>query len=140
MMRLATCRCGALTARCEGEAVRISVCHCLECQRRTGSAFGVQARFKEADITVEGEFSVFESMSESGKWTKYRFCPKCGSTVAYENEDAHGLIAIPVGAFGDPDFPDPERSGYERRRHRWASVTGRGINHFWDDPSDKFSE
>jgi len=29
----------------EGEPVRVSVCHCLECQRRTGIAFSVQARF-----------------------------------------------------------------------------------------------
>ena len=30
---------GQLTASCTGEPVRVSVCHCLDCQKRTGSAF-----------------------------------------------------------------------------------------------------
>ena len=42
--RDASCSCGQLHLTCEGEPVRISVCHCLACQQRTGSAFGVQAR------------------------------------------------------------------------------------------------
>lgn len=31
------------------------------------------------------------------------------------------LIAIPVGAFADPDFPPPQLSFYESRRHAWVS-------------------
>jgi hypothetical protein len=129
MMRQAACRCGELKIRCEGDPVRVSVCHCLECQRRTGSAFGVQARFATADVTIEGDFSIYERTSDRGRWARYRFCPKCGSTVAYENEDASGLIAVPVGAFADPNFPLPQSSGYERRRHRWVSIVGGHIDH-----------
>lgn len=33
--RQASCSCGQLRLTCAGEPVRISVCHCLECQRRT---------------------------------------------------------------------------------------------------------
>jgi hypothetical protein len=44
-MRTAACWCGALTAVCEGEPARVSVCHCLACHQRSGSAFAVQARF-----------------------------------------------------------------------------------------------
>jgi hypothetical protein len=32
-IRTATCRCGRLKAECKGEPVRVSVCHCLDCQR-----------------------------------------------------------------------------------------------------------
>jgi hypothetical protein len=41
--RYAACGCEQLQLTAEGDPVRISVCHCLACQRRTGSAFGVQA-------------------------------------------------------------------------------------------------
>ena len=44
-IRKAACCCGQLRAVCQDEPVRISVCHCLDCQRRTGSAFGFQARY-----------------------------------------------------------------------------------------------
>lgn len=48
--RRATCTCGQLGVDCEGDPVRVSVCHCLPCQQRTGSAFGVQARFARAQV------------------------------------------------------------------------------------------
>ena len=43
--RRASCTCGQLHLETTGEPVRVSVCHCLDCQRRTGSAFAAQARF-----------------------------------------------------------------------------------------------
>lgn len=39
--RSATCTCGKLSIQYRDEPLKISLCHCLECQRRTGSAFGV---------------------------------------------------------------------------------------------------
>ncbi|HZZ87836.1 MAG TPA: GFA family protein, partial [Caulobacteraceae bacterium] len=53
--RVASCRCGRLRAICTGEPVRVSVCHCLECQKRTGSAFAAQARWPEAQVRLVGE-------------------------------------------------------------------------------------
>src|SRR5215471_7461464 len=43
MTRMARCRCGALHAEVSGDPIRVIVCHCDECQRRTGSVFGVGA-------------------------------------------------------------------------------------------------
>lgn len=132
-MRKASCRCGALTVVCEEEPLRVSVCHCLECQRRTGSAFGVQARFRETSVSLEGESREFERVGDSGQWARYLFCPACGSTVAYRNEDAPGVIAVPVGAFAaDPDFPVPARSIFENRRHKWVQIDGAGVEHLPD--------
>ncbi|TIT30564.1 MAG: aldehyde-activating protein, partial [Mesorhizobium sp.] len=52
--RRAECSCGQLSAVCSGEIVRISVCHCLDCKRRTGSAFSCNVRFKEGDVSIQG--------------------------------------------------------------------------------------
>ena len=82
---------------------------------------------------TEGAYSEFERTSDSGMWARFRFCSSRGSTVAYENEDAPGLVAIPVGALADPDFPRPERSGFERRRHGWVEIVGDNIEHLQDD-------
>lgn len=111
-LRVAKCRCGQLRAECHGEPQRVSVCHCLECQRRTGSAFAVQARYAKTDVAVEGSSRLYERTGDSGMWARYHFCPDCGSTVYYENEDTPGVYAIPVGAFADPTFPAPQRSIY----------------------------
>lgn len=125
--KVARCRCGELSIECEGEPERVSVCHCLECQRRTGSAFGVSARFRKPLVTVKGIHKTYERIGETGLWARYHFCPECGSTAFYENEDLPRFYAVPVGAFADPDFTAPQRSGFERRKHGWVEITGQGI-------------
>jgi len=118
--RLASCSCGQLTARVAGAPLRVSICHCLACQRRTGSPFAQQARFRCADVTVSGSASVYTLAGDSGAQARFHFCPRCGATVYYEADALPGLISIPVGAFADPGFPAPTVSVYEERMHGWV--------------------
>src|SRR5450830_2201048 len=106
-MRLALCSCGQLSARVSGEPVRISICHCLACQRRTGSAFGEQARFARQHVTFSGRSTVYERVGDEGTCATFHFCPHCGATVWYDMEGLDAFVAIPVGAFADPAFPAP---------------------------------
>lgn len=122
MERTATCSCGRLSARCQGEPVRLSVCHCLECQKRTGSAFGVQATFREENVTLSGDPSSFTRLGDEGHWAATSFCPDCGSTVWYRIERRPGMVSIPVGGFADPAFPEPRASVYEDRKHPWVEL------------------
>lgn len=128
-MREAQCRCGKARARCEGEPVRVSVCHCLECQRRSGSAFAAQARFPADKVTLSGPTRSYSHRADSGRLATYRFCPDCGSTISYEHEGFPGLIAVPVGAFADPGFPSPRFSVWEHRKHGWTVVLGDDVEH-----------
>ena len=109
--------------------MRISVCHCLACQKRTGSAFGAQARWPDAQVTVSGKSSTWVRTADSEHKITYRFCPVCGSTVAYVIEGWPGVTAIPLGAFADPSFPAPRFSVYEHRKHVWTTVLGNDVEH-----------
>ena len=120
--RRAACSCGQLSLVAEGDPVRVSMCHCLECQRRTGSAFGVQARFPRARVRIEGRSTEYTRMSDDGDPRTFSFCPECGATVSYHLPGEDDVVAVPVGAFADPAFPPPTRSVYEVRRHEWVSV------------------
>jgi hypothetical protein len=114
---------------CVGEPVRVSVCHCLDCQKRSGSAFAAQARWPDDRIEVVGESRVWVRTADSGHRATYRFCPRCGSTVAYVIEGWPGVVAVPLGAFADPDFPAPGFSVYEHRKHAWTAVLGDAVKH-----------
>lgn len=118
--RLASCSCGQLSARIIGDPVRISICHCLACQRRTGGPFAQQARFLRENVTVTGDSTQFTLVGDEGSRARFHFCPRCGATVYYEAEGLEAFLTIPVGAFADPDFPAPEISVYESRMHRWV--------------------
>jgi hypothetical protein len=120
MTRIAACNCGQLRLTCEGEPLRVSMCHCLECQRRTGAVFANQAWFEPRQIALSGTATEFTRLGDSGRSVTFRFCPVCGSTVYWEAEGFPGMIAVAVGAFADPDFPAPTLSGWERRRHHWV--------------------
>ena len=119
--REASCSCGQLRATVTGDPIRVSVCNCLACQRRTGSPFGEQARFDPDQVTVEGRASEYvRHADDDGEARVYRFCPDCGATVIYSFEHAPEIVVIPVGAFADPDFPRPTRWIYDDRRHPWV--------------------
>jgi hypothetical protein len=120
--RRAACSCGQLHLTAEGDPIRISVCHCLACQQRTGSVFGVQARFPRDKVRVEGRSTKYVRTADSGNRATFSFCPDCGSTVYWELEVVPDAIAVPVGAFADPGFPAPRVSVYEERRHPWAGL------------------
>jgi hypothetical protein len=122
--RIASCSCGQLRLTCEGEPVRISMCHCLECQKRTGSVFATQARFSRERVTIEGRATQWTRRGDSGGQATFNFCPVCGSTVCWEATGVPGFVTVAVGAFADPSFPPPYVSVYGERQHPWALAAG----------------
>jgi hypothetical protein len=128
-IRTASCRCGQLTAVCTGEPVRVSVCHCHNCQKRSGSAFAAQARWPDAHVAISGDSRTWEARGDSGGLAVFRFCPVCGSTLAYGIESMPGVTAIAMGAFAGTDLPAPQYSVYEGRKLAWIEITG-DMEHF----------
>jgi hypothetical protein len=128
--RRASCCCGQLHLSCEGEPIRVSICHCLACQQRTGSVFGTQARYHRDRVTIEGRATEYVRIGDEGNEIIFRFCPVCGSTVYWQLSGDPELIAVAVGAFADPQFPAPQRSVYNTRRHAWAvTANDAGLKH-----------
>jgi len=119
----ASCRCGQLRATATSEPVRVSVCHCLNCQKRSGSAFAAQVRFPAAQVTVIGEAKTFTATGDNGA-AHFHFCPDCGATVYFSNDSIPDTIAIALGAFDDPYFFVPNISVWEQRQHEWLEIAG----------------
>jgi len=126
--RHASCSCGQLALTCEGDPLRVSMCHCLACQKRTGSVFGVQARYARDKVTIEGRATEWVRIGDSGGRITYKFCAECGATVCWEIDGMPGMIAIAVGAFADPTFGTPTFSVYEARKHAWVALPD-GVEH-----------
>jgi hypothetical protein len=121
----ASCRCGQLKATVTGEPVRVSVCHCLDCKKRSGSAFAVQARWPVDQFTTDGESRTWSHRADSGNRISHHFCPDCGSSLHYFIEGKFdGLVAIPLGAFDDPYFVSPKFSVWEGRKSDWVEILG----------------
>ena len=91
------------------------MCHCHVCQKQTGSAFGIQARFPRKQVTIEGKSTTWKFPVEGATPVPYRncdsegvtfhVCPVCGSTVYYEMDPAPDFIGVKVGAFAGLPMP-----------------------------------
>ncbi|HET6869842.1 MAG TPA: GFA family protein [Solirubrobacteraceae bacterium] len=126
--REASRSCGQLVATVVGDPRRISICHCLACQRRTGSAFGVQSRFDRDQVRITGTSHAYTRVSDEGEERTTHFCPECGATVIIASNSTPDTLGIPVGAFADPAFPAPTVSVWEDRMHHWVELPP-GIQH-----------
>nr|WP_291709871.1 GFA family protein [Bradyrhizobium sp.] len=99
------------------------MCHCANCQRRTGSVFGIAAFFDRGAVSlVQGASKTYTRDSASGKHVTFHFCPECGSTIFWEPERLPHLIGVAVGALADPSFPQPQQSVWTDMKHAWLGL------------------
>ena len=122
MRRIAACACGQLRIATEGEPDRVLACNCRECQRRTGSAFGVSAYFVRSRIgMIAGESKTFSRTTDDSIRFDTSFCPICGSSVFWHSSAMPGHLAIAVGCFADLAFPPPDIVAWTSEKHGWVS-------------------
>ncbi len=122
------CVCGAVKFTTTGEPLRVTICHCTWCQRRTGTAFGTEVVFNEDQVEIQGEVARYRHVSdESGRWLDSEFCRKCGSNLGFALEAAPGIRTLPAGAFDDPSWIRADRLKvrhvYLRSRRDWADLS-----------------
>ncbi|GAA0711941.1 GFA family protein [Dokdonella soli] len=132
--RAASCTCGQLRIEVQGEPLGVGLCHCLACQRRTGSVFAALASFA-APCKVLGTATEYVRTGDQGAKFRFRFCPVCGTTVFHTEEGCEqSSVSVAVGAFADPSFPAPQDSVYDCRRHSWVRLPD-GIRSYDKDPT-----
>jgi hypothetical protein len=133
--RTATCACGKLRVTVSGEPTRVGICNCTQCQKRTGSAFGVGAYFKKNQLVkVEGSAATFKRGSDAGRNLETKFCPECGSTVNWSADFRPDHFGVAVGCFADPQFPAPNGVSWVQHKLLWARFPD-GVPEYERQPS-----
>src|SRR5712672_2785837 len=107
----------------------VVACHCLACQRRTGSPFSVGAFYAIDTVEISGGATEFVHVGDSGNRVRIYFCPTCGSTIYWKPDALPSMIGVAVGALAAPDFPAPALSIFERSKHHWVQFDGE-VEHF----------
>jgi hypothetical protein len=123
MQRVASCSCGSLSLTVEGEPVSVAACHCLACQRRTGSPLAAGAYFNRQAVHMSGSPAAYVRPTDAGHQFTSHFCRTCGTSLYWNSDKNPDLIGVAVGAFADPSFPVPGRSVWEQSRHPWVDVS-----------------
>ena len=118
----AQCQCGQLKVEIPGISPAIVACHCIDCQRRSGSPFGVAVYYPTDVLIISGNSKKYVRQTAAGGEFRNYFCPDCGSTVHMDGDKNKGMTGIPVGTTADPDFPPPVRSVWEQSMHKWVKI------------------
>lgn len=116
------CHCGTITYEAEVEPGTVNVCHCLDCQTLTGSAFraNIQASADSFHI-LSGSPRRYIKTADSGARRVHAFCENCGAPVyscAPENTKTYSLR---VGALDERQLlGHPTRQIWTKRRLEWV--------------------
>ena len=119
----ASCQCGTLTAAVDdGAEPTVVACHCIDCQKRSGSPFGSMAYYPREAVAVSGQAREYSRPTDSGNTYTTGFCPTCGSTLYGKASAFPDIVGVTVGMISDPALPAPVRSVYEQSRHHWVAM------------------
>jgi len=123
------CVCGAVRFSAAGAPLRVTICHCSWCQRRTGTAFGTEVVFDAGQVAMTSpEIAHYRHVSdESGRWLEVEFCRRCGTNLGFTLEAAPGIRTLPAGTFDDPAWIRTDavkiRHVYLRSRREWSDLS-----------------
>jgi hypothetical protein len=95
------CQCGLVRCVLSAEPIRLVACHCNECQRQSGSAFGMSMLVKEDSLTVTGQTKQFTRVADSGNENTGVFCPECGVRIYQIARYVQGMLALKPGTLDD---------------------------------------
>ena len=76
------CHCGFVTYEAEIDPENVSICHCTDCQRLTGSPYRVTVSVpREAVRLTKNPPKLYTKTAENGRKRLQYFCPECGSPL-----------------------------------------------------------
>jgi len=128
-----SCRCGAIRYSIRHEPVLMAQCHCVDCQKASGTGHMSLAFFKEQDVEISGEPTAYATDTDSGNRKTFHFCPTCGSPLHGQNTGRPGITAIPVGCLDDHSWFSPRSVVYTRYRQPW-DITSEQVPNFEEMP------
>jgi hypothetical protein len=116
------CRCGACSYESAIDGLpRAYACHCHVCQRRTGSAFSVQALVAEERLAVSGPV-VLQEISNEDRTSIQRFCGICHSRIYNTNTLWPGIAVVRAGTLDRSEKLDCVAHIFTAYRQAWVDI------------------
>jgi hypothetical protein len=116
------CLCGSVRYSADTEPVFVGVCHCTDCQRFTGSAFGTVVALAAPALKLTGTLKTFTKSGDTGKSIHRRFCPECGSGIIDEAEAFPGVVMVNVGTLDDRSWVKPQSEVFCDSAQPWVRL------------------
>ena len=121
--RTGGCQCGGVRYEITGEPRRLIACHCSDCQRQSGSAFGLTLVVSESDFRiVQGEVKTWSAQSDAGRTKLGAFCPGCGTRIYHKLELRPDCVSLKPGTLDDTRWLTPDLHIWTRSKQPWVVI------------------
>jgi hypothetical protein len=139
------CSCGAIRYRLASDPLFTHCCHCLNCQRQTGSAFVINLLIESDRVELlAGEPAPFAVPRDAAGKRKQKIfrCPTCLVAVFSQYTSPH-VRFVRGGTLDDPARVKPDVHIYTRSKVSWLTLpesvpafkTGYDMNKLWPPAS-----
>ncbi|HEY6835945.1 MAG TPA: GFA family protein [Gaiellaceae bacterium] len=120
-MRTGGCACGAVRYRLTSDPLFTHCCHCLNCQRQTGSAFVINLLIEPARMELEGDPQPVDVPRDDGSTQRIYRCPQCQVAV-FSEYGGPAVRFVRGGTLDDPSSITPDVHIYTRSKLPWVTL------------------
>jgi hypothetical protein len=97
------CQCGSVRYEIAGTPLELYVCHCQECRKQSGSAFGISVIVRRGDFRLlQGRVECWSRAADSGNTIDCFFCPSCGTRVWHGAREREDTLSVKGGSLDKP--------------------------------------
>jgi hypothetical protein len=116
------CSCGEVRYRLASGPLFVHCCHCLNCQRQTGSAFVINLLIETDRVELlAGDPQPVDVPRDDGSSQRIFRCPTC--QVAVFSEYGHpGFRFVRAGTLDDPGSVAPDVHIFTRSKVPWVTL------------------
>ena len=127
------CECGSVNYSIKTGNVHVYVCHCRNCQRRSGSAFAEHAMVQAGTFVLEGETAEYRR-SANGIQFEEIFCRTCHTRIFNRNDVIPHMIFIRAGTLSTSQDLRPVAHIWTSRKQTWILLP-EGVARFEQSPT-----
>jgi len=116
------CYCGLVTYKLKASPIFVNCCHCLNCQRQTGSAFVINVLVETDRVEVlTGEPHAVDAPRDDGSAQRIFRCPEC--QVAIFSEYGRPEVRfVRAGTLDQPDGVAPDVHIFTKSKLSWITL------------------
>ena len=131
------CLCGSVRYELSAEPLTSYVCHCADCQRRTGSEFALSIIVPaEALALTRGSTSPYYAVLSDGRVKRGQVCAACGTRLWGEPLHYHSIRVLQLGTLDEPSLFPPVAHIWTRSAQPWV-VFPEDVALFMEQPDER---
>jgi hypothetical protein len=134
------CQCGNIRYQLRAKPQMLYVCHCSDCQKQSGSAFGMSLIMQSRQVEfIEGAESMrsWDTRGEDGDIKRCHFCPDCGTRIMHGSNIPGQSVSIKAGTLDDTRHLQPTAHIWLQSAQPWLAIDHERYLCFESEPEDK---